>query len=60
MLVDYNTGFSKGHFRVVCEVPWSLNRSEAVGDLVLLNLFPVYELVSMRITQFALEKQKDL
>ena len=28
-----------GHFTVVCSVPWPLNRSEAAGDLVLLQTF---------------------
>ena len=28
-----------GQFTVVCSVPWSLNRSEAGGDLVLLQTF---------------------
>ena len=27
------------HFTVVCSVPWPLNRSEAGGDLVLLQIF---------------------
>ena len=28
-----------GHFTVVCSVPWPLSRSEAGGDLVLLQTF---------------------
>ena len=30
------------HFTVVCSVPWPLNRSEAGGDLVLLQAFLLY------------------
>ena len=31
--------FVIGHFTVVCSEPWSLNGSEADGDLVLLQSF---------------------
>ena len=34
--------FVIGHFTVVCAEPWPLNRSEAGGDLVLLQTFSVF------------------
>ena len=33
----YSEVLTMGHFTVVCSVPWSLNRSEAGGDLVFLQ-----------------------
>ena len=29
----------KGHFTVMCSMPWPLNRSEVEGDLILLQTF---------------------
>ena len=53
---------AKGHFTVVCFVLEALNRSEAVGDLIMLkkNLPPFYvqTVFILMLASFTCEKQR--
>ena len=59
------TPYTRGNFKVMCSVPWPLNRSEVGGDLVSFDpsWFPhVHDPVwafNMRITRFAHEKKEE-
>ena len=42
VFAGYSEALTISHFTVVCSVPWSLNGSEAGGDLVFLQILVLF------------------
>ena len=42
VFAGYSKALTMSHFTVVCSVPWSLNGSEAGGDLVFLQILLLF------------------